>query len=1304
MYNSDCLRRVANWSKIAPSHKFDKKTFKPDEIVEHLNELSPKMVALLDNIRELDAEDMSKYGKHFKHFIFSDVKQGGYGSKVITSAMIASGFTLGYDNKMRMLSDAQLLRTKGKNVVLMSSTAVFDDAMKVATKKDIFAKYNSRPDNVNGDLIRFIVMDSGFKEGIDLFDIKYVHVFEPQTSKADMKQVVGRGTRTCGQKGLEFHPTQGWPLKVFLYDVSLPKDAVSKLGGQDTLFKMYIESKGIDVRKMRLADELERYSIIGSVDYELNKNIHNFELEDDTDYFNLIFDGGAGTRVRVKPTEVKCEGKCGMVRQTRDVPLGTAVLAVAYFALKKELPKKEKKPRAFFCGELKSDPRFCKAAKEIYVDPISFVKRYAEEIIKAIERKRHLMLPPHVRVSMFRFVFGIIPKPMKLKPLIDEEVAPNGPIRPSPSPSPEKKSPSPRPTPSPEKTESPVIPKTPEQITYDYKQTFLGVREYIRENFTHLAWPKVKLENMCGGPNMNVEKYKSKQSGGTQLMNLTPTQEFVSTFYTPQSPQKGMLLWHSVGTGKCWAKDTPILMFDGSIKMVQDVKVGDIVMGDDSTPRTVLSLGRGRDDMYDIIDEIGEKYRVNSEHILCLKPARMTVRKLASQKTHPYSARYVNTNTRQIECRSHKTIEEANAFLCGVHAADNVMEIEVKDFLKLPKRVQYHMQGYRVGVDFPSQPVLFDPYTIGYWLGSNGTSNILKNEIHQHVAKYMRAVCAKHGLPDDFMHVASGNNRFQATLRTYGLRNHFYIPSALKVNDRTVRMHVLAGIIDASGHVSKKGDGYTLVQKNKALAHDIVYVARSLGFVARSSISKNHAQAGVLYRVYISGTALHDNEVYTVPVKIPEKRIEFAGSFKKHPLMTGISIKHVGKGEYYGFTLDGNNRLLMGDFTVTHNTCAAIATASSTFEKQGYTILWVTRTTLKSDIWKNMFDQVCSAAIKDAFAKDPNFKMPSDMSARMGLLSKSWSIRPMSYKQFSNLVSGSNEMYKQLVKKNGAADPLRKTLLIIDEAHKLYGGTDLSSVERPDMNKLHAAIMKSYRVSGEDSVRLLLMTATPFTNDPLELIKLINLCRTSSNQIPDEFDGFAKKYLTEDGSFTKRGSRLYLDDIAGHISYLNREKDARQFSQPIITPITVEASAPQDGKTSDEIKEEYEVMLVDLTEQLKSAKEELSTKRKEVMKAKKDQRDTCKDLKKQERVNCMERVAIAIKHLEEDFELSKQEHDAIAADLKVEMKNVRDAKKSALKAAENNVSQMSILTNKCMQSKSKSKSKKNASPNTNSSP
>ena len=61
------------------------------------------------------------------------------------------------------------------------------------------------------------------------------------------------------------------------------------------------------------------------------------------------------------------------------------------------------------------------------------------------------------------------------------------------------------------------------------------------------------------------------------------------------------------------------MMYDGSIKMVQDVVVDDLLMGDDSKPRRVLSLARGREMMYKVVPVKGEPYVVNESHILSFK-------------------------------------------------------------------------------------------------------------------------------------------------------------------------------------------------------------------------------------------------------------------------------------------------------------------------------------------------------------------------------------------------------------------------------------------------------------------------------------------------------------------------------------------------------------------------------------------------------------------------------------------------------------------------------------------------------------
>ena len=78
------------------------------------------------------------------------------------------------------------------------------------------------------------------------------------------------------------------------------------------------------------------------------------------------------------------------------------------------------------------------------------------------------------------------------------------------------------------------------------------------------------------------------------------------------------------GRGKCLGKDTPILMYDLTIKKVQHVKVGDKIMGDDSTPRIIQTLARGRETMYKINTDSGH-YIVNESHILSLKTSEKTV-------------------------------------------------------------------------------------------------------------------------------------------------------------------------------------------------------------------------------------------------------------------------------------------------------------------------------------------------------------------------------------------------------------------------------------------------------------------------------------------------------------------------------------------------------------------------------------------------------------------------------------------------------------------------------------------------------
>ncbi len=68
----------------------------------------------------------------------------------------------------------------------------------------------------------------------------------------------------------------------------------------------------------------------------------------------------------------------------------------------------------------------------------------------------------------------------------------------------------------------------------------------------------------------------------------------------------------------CHSKDTPILMYNGQIKSVQEIIPGDILMGADGMGRRVLRLHRGREIMCRIVPVKGEPFIVNLNHMLSL--------------------------------------------------------------------------------------------------------------------------------------------------------------------------------------------------------------------------------------------------------------------------------------------------------------------------------------------------------------------------------------------------------------------------------------------------------------------------------------------------------------------------------------------------------------------------------------------------------------------------------------------------------------------------------------------------------------
>lgn len=999
MYDANCLRRTANWTVLEKEHKFEKDTFNAKKFKEDLPKASPKLFELLEKIQELDKQDLITEGKKFKHFIFSDVKQGGYGAKIVSSGLMAYGMNLCYNNKVQMKTEEELKRTMSNNFGFLCSTTIYEQTLAVGVKKTMLEMFNRRPENVHGDLVRIMVADAGFKEGIDLFDVKYVHIFEPQTSEADQKQAIGRATRKCGQAGLKFHPTKGWTLNVFVYDVKLPERLVAKMGEAKTLFDMYLKNTSIDLRRINFGKEIEQLMIQGAVDYPLNQNILNYHVGDvdDSDVSMIGGDDGNVGNVIVakkkKPTPgpiklddvVRCDKPCSINRPSKYVPVALPLFATVAIVIGAPLPnKKLKKPRQHFCELLKDNPEFCANVQSAFANQEKYVTKNLAILMKAIEEGKHMQLRRTVRPLFLRYVYKFVPKPMQ--------------------------------------------------------------------------------EVIASMPNVQkalVEEVKDAESASSD--------------------------------------------------------VGDVVSA-------------------------SVENNVSKE-----ETDRKQVRSQERRGDRVKSSERVLNKARDIQS-SAKSIEEFKYVLDGIPRVDRKMPFkEMRDYI-------------------------VDNFGIFMWPKIK-----LEN------------LC-----------VSSGG--------------------------------------DVEGNVVKGDDA----------------IASELLKEMKDAINANTAKE--LKSI--------TNSVSTSKVKVAT--FSPSQDFIRHYLTPSNPYKG----------------MLLWHSVGVGKTCTAIATATSTFEKEGWTILWVTRTTLKDDIWKNMFDTVCSLSMQERLAKGGKF--PIKMADKMRLLPPSWSIRPMSYKQFTNLVSGTNKMYQDLVKKNGADDPLKKTLIIIDEAHKLYGGYDLLPAEKPDMKKFKTALNKSYSVSGADSVKLLLMSATPYSKDPLEMIKLLNLLKDGKEQLPTSFDEFEQVFLNaRSGTFTSEGKGLFLDQISGLVSYLDRGSDAREFAQPVIQLVNVPLS---ERPVADlmALKKEHDKDVLAIKSIIRQLDESFVIfKKTKMTQIKNELKATCGHLKGLDYLDCknnptpyIKMLLAAIDDMGEKINKIKVTHNNEIKKLNEEFNRIKDI-------YENSISQEHIIETKC---------------------
>jgi len=356
-----------------------------------------------------------------------------------------------------------------------------------------------------------------------------------------------------------------------------------------------------------------------------------------------------------------------------------------------------------------------------------------------------------------------------------------------------------------------------------------------------------------------------------------------------QAPNECYSILAATGAGKCHGINTPILMFDGSVKMVQDVVVGDLVMGPDSRPRTVLSLGRGREMMYRVTGTDESSYVVNESHILSIK---ITPRRVG-----------------QKHC---------------------VLNIPLREYLKANETFKHCAKGYRVGVEFGTKTLPLDAYYLGLWLADGSVDAPTIHKPDPEVLETVTTIAESYGLrvnttgrnrcPSHHLSrkTRSETNRLRQKMSEMELFNNKHIPHDYLTASRDQRLQLLAGLVDGDGSLSHGGYEYSTVLES--LADSVQYLARSLGLACHKKQRTTRCQTGVTcvsYRLFISG------DCSVIPCRIPRKMASPRKQIKDATVY-GIKIEPIGEGDYYGFTIDGDHLYLLGDFTVTHNTSMGV--------------------------------------------------------------------------------------------------------------------------------------------------------------------------------------------------------------------------------------------------------------------------------------------------------------------------------------------------------------------------------------------
>lgn len=443
-----------------------------------------------------------------------------------------------------------------------------------------------------------------------------------------------------------------------------------------------------------------------------------------------------------------------------------------------------------------------------------------------------------------------------------------------------------------------------------YKEDANKAVEFIASNLKNIQ-PNYNIggTDIIKTANTRYDNYIDRSKNQDKYYFSTGFKELDELTHGIQRGEELLVIFARINQGKCLGKGTEILMADGSLKKVEDIKIGDRVQSLDSI-NTVEYVHNGVSNGYKVIPKIGEPFIISSEHILTLKVLR-------EEYVH-------DANGRRMETKGNY----------------DLIDIQVEDFLKWSEHKRNLARLYRPAIEYTTKEQAVPPYIIGTWLGDGISREVTLTSVDKEIIDEWENYAISCGLKlvkrtNDIAYAIVNRkgipNPVKELFKNMNLLNNKHIPLNYLTGDYNQRMELLAGILDTDGSYSKINNVFEISFKSKILIEQTAQLCRGLGFkVGKIQVKHNKQFNKDYYRFTFSG------ELYKIPNRLSRKQAN-PTTPKQVESLTGFEIIPLDKVEYYGFQTNGDHRFLLWDNTLTHNTWVAQKMATSVWE-QGYNV------------------------------------------------------------------------------------------------------------------------------------------------------------------------------------------------------------------------------------------------------------------------------------------------------------------------------------------------------------------------------